>query len=169
MGFPCKPETVNLGQQKGGRMINWLHARRLRVVFAAVLFGLGGRALAQPPSPSPSQSPGPAYYLWGQVRSPGAYCFVASPDMLELLSAAGGPTENANLRSIVLIRAVTQKLTGVNLQAMLASGQVLRLSPGDVIIVPSASWLHVQDWPSMLTVASTLVTLTLTIANQVGT
>jgi hypothetical protein len=138
-------------------------------VLTAALLALGGRALAQPPSTSLSQPPGPAYYVWGQVRSPGAYSFVASPDILELLSAAGGPTENANLRSIVLIRAVTQQRTSVNFQAILASGQVIRLSPGDVIVVPISSWLHVRDWLSVLTVATTLVTLTLTIANKVGT
>jgi protein involved in polysaccharide export with SLBB domain len=101
------------------------------------------------------------------VRSPGAYGFVAGPDILELLSAAGGPTENASIRSIVLIPAITQKRTNVNLQAVLASGQTARLSPGDVVIVPS--WDHVRDWLSVLAVASTLVTPTPTIVNQVRT
>ena len=79
-------------------------------------------------------------YVWGQVRAPGAYSFIASPDILELLSAAGGPTENANLKRVILIRAVTQTRMRINLSAMLNKGQVVRLSPGDVVIVPSSGW-----------------------------
>ena len=116
-----------------------------------------------------SQMPGSKYYVWGQVRSPGAYSFVAAPDILELISAGGGPTENANLRHVILIRAVTQKRMRINLQAMLDKGQVERLSPGDVVIVPSSSWANVRDWLTVLTSAATLVTLVLTIVNITGT
>ena len=116
-----------------------------------------------------SQMPGSKYYVWGQVRSPGAYSFVAAPDILELISAGGGPTENANLRQVILIRAVTQKRMRINLQAMLDKGQVERLSPGDVVIVPSSSWANVRDWLTVLTSAATLVTLVLTIVNITGT
>jgi protein involved in polysaccharide export with SLBB domain len=114
------------------------------------------------------QASGSACYVWGQVRSPGAYGFVVNPDILELLSASGGPTENANLRRVILIRAVTQKQVSINLQTMLASGQVVRLAPGDVVIVPSSPWYQVRNWLSMAAVASTIATLALTIANRVG-
>jgi hypothetical protein len=52
---------------------------------------------------------------------------------------------------------------------MLVSGQVVRLAPGDVVIVPSSPWYHVRDWISIVTVASTLATLVLTVVNRVGT
>ena len=134
-----------------------------------VLLVLVGMAVAQQPARSGaapvSQVPGSKYYVWGQVRSPGAYSFVASPDIVELLSAGGGPTENANLRRVVLIRAVTQKRTRIDLQKMMDSGQVLRLAPGDVVIVPSSPWSRIRDGLVVLTSAASLVTVVLTIMN----
>jgi protein involved in polysaccharide export with SLBB domain len=143
--------------------------RELKLVFIAALLAAGGGASAQPAASSMLQGAGSACYVWGQVRSPGAYGFVANPDILELLSAGGGPTENADLRRVVLIRAVSQERLSINLQAMLASGQVVRLAPGDVVIVPSSPWYHVRDWISIVTVASTLATLAMTVVNRVGT
>jgi len=150
-------------------MFRWRPSREAKAVFVAALLAVVGRMSALPASLSIPQGTGSACYVWGQVRSPGAYGFVANPDILELLSAGGGPTENADLRRVTLIRAVTQKRANVNLQAMLASGQVIRLAPGDVVIVPSTPWYHVRDWISIVTVASTLATLALTIVNRVGT
>jgi len=136
-----------------------------------ILFMFAGVASAQPARSGAapvSQVPGSKYYVWGQVRSPGAYSFVASPDIVELLSAGGGPTENANLGRVVLIQAVTQKRTRINLQKMMNSGQVMRLSPGDVVIVPSSAWSHVRDWLAVVTSAATVVTLVLTIMTRAG-
>jgi len=144
-------------------------SRESKAVLLAALLAATGRMSALPASSSMLQASGSACYVWGQVRSPGAYGFVANPDILELLSAGGGPTENADLRRVVLIRAVSQNRVSINLQAMLASGQVVRLAPGDVVIVPSSPWYHVRDWVSLVTVASTLATLALTVVNRVGT
>jgi protein involved in polysaccharide export with SLBB domain len=135
------------------------------------VLALAGAVSAQPApgSQAPgSQAPGSKYYVWGQVRSPGAYSFIASPDIVELLSAGGGPTENANLSRVVLIRAVTQKRTRIDMQKMMGSGQVLRLAPGDVVIVPSSPWYNVRDWLAVITSAGTLATLVLTIMNRAG-
>jgi protein involved in polysaccharide export with SLBB domain len=130
------------------------------------LMALAGVAWAQPArsgAAPESQVSGSKYYVWGQVRAPGAYSFVASPDIVELLSAGGGPTEYANLRRVILIRAVTQKRTRIDLQKMMDSGQVARLAPGDVVIVPSSPWYNVRDWFTGVTMATTLVTLAITI------
>jgi protein involved in polysaccharide export with SLBB domain len=129
---------------------------------------LAGAGWAQPVrsgAATPSQVPGSKYYVWGQVRAPGAYSFVASPDIVELLSAGGGPTENANLRRVILIRAVTQKRTRIDLPKMMDSGQVARLGPGDVVIVPSSPWFYIRDGLVVLTSAASLVTVVLTIMN----
>ena len=130
------------------------------------LMMLAGPGQAQPASGS--QVPGSKYYVWGQVRSPGAYYFIAAPDIPELLSAGGGPTENANLSRVILIQAVTQKRMRINVQAMLTSGHVARLSPGDVVIVPSSPWYNVRDWFTGVTMATTLVTLAITILVWAG-
>ncbi len=140
-------------------------------VTALVCFGLvalAGVISAQPVRSGAAPAadvPGSRYYVWGQVRSPGAYSFIASPDIVELLSAGGGPTENANLRRVTLIRAVTQKRTRIDLQKMMDSGQVLRLAPGDVVIVPSSPWFYIRDGLVILTSAASLVTVVLTIMN----
>jgi hypothetical protein len=141
---------------------NWrLHADGVAALVCIGLMALAGLVQAQP-APG-SQVPGSKYYVWGQVRSPGAYSFIASPDIIELLSTAGGPTENANLTRVILIRAVTQKRTRINLKVMLDRGQVVRLSPGDVVIVPSSPWYYIRDGLVVLTSAASLVTVVLTI------
>ena len=136
-----------------------------------LLLLVAGMVWAQPArsgSAPVSQVPGSKYYVWGQVRSPGAYSFVASPDIVELLSAGGGPTENANLRRVVLIQAVTQKRTKINLQRMMDSGEILRLSPGDVVIVPSSPWPNVRDWLSVLTSVASLTSVVLLLLDRAG-
>jgi protein involved in polysaccharide export with SLBB domain len=114
------------------------------------------------------QVSGSKYYIWGQVRSPGAYSFLAAPDLVELISAAGGPTDDANLTRVVLIRAVNQTRTRINMQAMLNKGQVVRLSPGDVIMVPSSAWYRFRTGLTVVSSAVTLATLVITILNWVG-
>ena len=138
------------------------------VLVCAGLLAMAGVVWAQPVRSGVAPAadvPGSRYYVWGQVRSPGAYSFIASPDIVELLSAGGGPTENANLRRVTLVRAVTQKRTQIDLQKMMDSGQVLRLAPGDVVIVPASPWSYIRDGLVVLTTAATLVTVVLTIMN----
>jgi hypothetical protein len=136
-----------------------------------VLLALTGQAPAQPyqsGSGSMSQTPVFKYYVWGQVRNPGAFSLSANPDIVELISAAGGPTAYANLSQAVLIRASTQKRMAVNLGKVLGSGQVVPLSPGDVVIVRSSAWYYIRDGLTLVTSAASLVTLVLTIVNMVG-
>jgi len=136
---------------------------RSPVSVVAVLLVVAGWALAQPAGSG--SAPGSKYYVWGQVRAPGAYSFISSPDILELLSAGGGPTENANLKRVVLLRAVTKKRMSINLQTMLDKGEVVRLSPGDVVIVPSSAWYYIRDVLTVVTTASSLITVVLTLMN----
>jgi len=189
----CGPEAnrrctqMNADEQGAGQDTKTPSHRRLGVGARLVSLCLGGEsraktafailfvlsALAAVASAQPVRSgsapaadvPGSKYYVWGQVRSPGAYSFIASPDIVELLSAGGGPTENANLRRVILIRAVTQKRTRIDLQKMMDSGQVARLGPGDVVIVPSSPWFYIRDGLVVLTSAASLVTVVLTIMN----
>ena len=133
---------------------------RSPVCVVAALLVVAGSALAQPSQPL---APVFNYYVWGQVRSPGAYNLGASPDIVELLSAAGGPTEYADTRHVVLIRATTQQRVNVNLKRMLFSGQVISLSPGDVVLVPNSAWYSVQQYLSVTTTLVSVVTLIFTI------
>ena len=138
---------------------------RSPVSVVAALLVVAGWALAQPAQP---QAPVFNYYVWGQVRAPGAYNLGPSPDLLELLSAAGGPTEDANLRHVVLIRATTQQRVNINVKTMLFSGQIISLSPGDIVIVPSSAWYTVFRYLSVTTTLVSVATLIFTVMTWVA-
>ncbi|MCX6844553.1 MAG: SLBB domain-containing protein, partial [candidate division WOR-3 bacterium] len=142
-----------------------LRPRSLVPVLAALLL-VAGWASAKPAQSQ--QGPVFKYYVWGQVRGPGAYSLSANPDLVELLSAAGGPTQYADVRHVTLVRATTKKRMRIDLKKMLDAGQVVPLSPGDVVMVPDSPWYSIRDG---LTITSTVVsfaTLVLTIMNWVA-
>ena len=125
---------------------------------------MAGLALAQPQS----QSPVFKYYVWGQVRNPGAYGLSGNPDLVELLSAAGGPTQYADVTHVILVRAVTQQRMRVNLKRVLGKAQVVLLSPGDVVMVPDSPWARIRDGMGIVTTIVSFATLVLVVANGVG-
>jgi hypothetical protein len=131
----------------------------------AALLVIAGWALAQP---ARSEAPVFKYYVWGQVRSPGAHSLGASPDLMELLSAAGGPTQYADVRHVVLIRATTQQRMNINLKKMLFSGQIIPLSPGDIVMVPNSAWYSIREYFSITTTVVSFTTLVFTIMNWVS-
>lgn len=131
-------------------------------VLAALLFCAGWA------SSQSAQAPGFKYYVWGQIRSPGTYSLGANPDVLELLSAAGGPTADADVRHVVLIRAATRTQTKIDLKKMLLAAQVIPLSPGDVIIVPNSPWFSFRYGIGVVSTVVSFVTLALVIMTWVG-
>ncbi|UCG41763.1 MAG: SLBB domain-containing protein [candidate division WOR-3 bacterium] len=137
---------------------------RLGFVGLLVLTGLSSVAGAQAEVKAPEFK----YYVWGQVNSPGAYSLGANPDLVELLSAAGGPTRGANLRRVVLVKAVNRRRMKINVHRMLSKGVVVPLSPGDVVIVPRSFWFTIRDEFWVVTTAATLVNLGLTIYALAG-
>ena len=52
-------------------------------------------------------------HVWGNVREPGVHYVPAGSTLLQSVSAAGGPTENADTKSIRLLR--DKKYTYVDL------------------------------------------------------
>lgn len=113
-----------------------------------------------------AQAPVFKYYVWGQVRSPGAYSLGANADLVELISAAGGPTGYANLDRVTVVRAVSQKRVRVNLNRVLGAGEVYRLSPGDVVIVSGSPWYYIRDGITVAGSVGALVVLVLTIMSR---
>jgi len=151
-----------LGGESASR---FLGPNGLRILLCCGLLALAGRVSAQPAG---SRTPVFKYYVWGQVRSPGAYSLGGSPDLLELLSAAGGPTEYADVKHVVLVQATTQKQIEVDLKKMLAAGQVVSLSPGDVVMVPDSPWYTMRYVLGVATTVASFVTLALTIMIYTG-
>ena len=153
--------------------INTGAAARLGLAFVLVFAGLPvPAAVAQTPWNSggsqPAQAPVFKYYVWGQVRMPGAYSLGASPDIVELLSAGGGPTQEANLKRVVLVRAVSKERVRLNVEKLLADGDMVPLSPGDVVIVPRSWWYTVRDQFVVVSTVAVLVNLGLMLYSLSG-
>lgn len=79
-------------------------------------------------------------YVQGEVLHPGKYSFENIPDLWELLGEAGGPTENADLSSVTIIRGGPEGgIINVDLDRCLKKGdlsQLPKLKPNDTISIP---------------------------------
>lgn len=82
-----------------------------------------------------------AVFLSGQVAAPGRYSFEQMPDVLQLISQAGGPLPSADLSSVAIVRAgpsgpvVLPVDLAAYMRGELASLPVLQA--GDTVEVPS--------------------------------
>lgn len=79
-------------------------------------------------------------YVWGQVRSPGLYIVPDDTNLLTLISLAGGPTENAKLSQVRIVRPTSEgdKVIWVDLKKYMDSGneeQIPVMQPGDTVII----------------------------------
>jgi hypothetical protein len=115
-----------------------------------------------------SQPPAFRYYVWGQVHAPGAYRLSANPDVIELLSAAGGPTEQADMTRVVLVRGSDQQQVRIDLKRQLGNGRPPTLSPGDVVIIPRSLWSSIRNELAVVTALAVFANLVLTIINGVS-
>ena len=78
--------------------------------------------------------------VWGQVRLPGQYHIPSGTDLLTLVSAAGGPTENSRLDNVRIVRRFNQReeILEIDVRRFLKTGDVSlipELNPGDTILV----------------------------------
>ncbi|HNW99851.1 MAG TPA: SLBB domain-containing protein [Candidatus Cloacimonadota bacterium] len=100
-------------------------------------------------------------YIWGQVLRPGLYIVPDDTDLLTLLSLAGGPSENAKLTKIRIIRptSTSQKVIMVNLKEYMETGNetlIPILQPGDTVIVSGTifyAFTRVTDFLSKVAIA----------------
>ncbi len=79
-------------------------------------------------------------YIWGQVRNPGLYIVPDDTDLLTLLSLAGGPSEDAKLTKVRIIRPTEdgERVIWVNIKKYLETGNekmIPVLKPGDTVVV----------------------------------
>lgn len=93
------------------------------------------------------EAAGMQFSVMGKVKSPGAFNAGRYLNVLEALSMAGGPSEFANLDSVLLIREQGEQAlsTRLRLADLFRSGattsdveraSIVRIAPGDVLIVP---------------------------------
>jgi hypothetical protein len=85
--------------------------------------------------------------------------------VLELLSAAGGPTDNADLARVVLIRERDGTRLRLDIARAAGTQGPVFLVPGDVVLVPASFWSRLrQELPLISTIvvlANVVLTVTL--------
>ena len=84
---------------------------------------------------------GTTYFIIGAVVRPGEYTFAFVPTFWDLLRAAGGPSNNANLRQVRHIREEDGRtqVSQLDLSSLLEGGEVpdISLKPGDTLVLPA--------------------------------
>lgn len=108
--------------------------------------------------------------LWGYVRFPGYYIVPAGMSINELISFAGGPTENASLDDIRVTKikeGVQTKMLKYNYNDMVWEDEIknqiefIRLEAGDIVVVPGEPRYFVrEDIAFYLGIVTTLASLT---------
>lgn len=116
--------------------------------------------------------------VWGFMRYPGRYIVPINTTVADLLSFAGGPTDDANLEDVRLYRVLedsSQIMMKINYNDLLWESHLERpkkfipsMKGGDILLVPGAPRLYFKDWFSItLSVVSTLISLSILIINIV--
>ncbi|MCD4651745.1 MAG: SLBB domain-containing protein [Candidatus Cloacimonetes bacterium] len=104
-------------------------------------------------------------YIWGQVKKTGLYIVPDNTDLLALISLAGGPTEDAKLSKIRIIRPTTdgEKIIFVNLKKYIESGDetlIPVMQPGDTVIMSGSiyyAFYRVVDFLSKVAIVLSVV------------
>jgi hypothetical protein len=99
-------------------------------------------------------------YIWGQVKKPGLYIVPDNTDLLTLISSAGGPTENAKLSKIRIIRTTEEgeKVIWINIKKYLETGDpdlIPVLKPGDTVVVSGSTYYaftKAVDWLAQMAI-----------------
>jgi len=78
-------------------------------------------------------------YITGQVQRPGAYPLVGSVNVLQLIASAGGLTQYAHKKGIVILHAKNQPRDKFDYNSAIEGKdkrEGMLLSPGDTVVVP---------------------------------
>jgi hypothetical protein len=100
--------------------------------------------------------------VWGQVTRPGRYRVPVTTDVVGLLSYSGGPTEDAALSRVKLVRGSfgpgqTQKVNISKYTGQADKSLVPMLEQGDVVIVPATLYHKMMRAVSFLSQAAVVV------------
>lgn len=109
--------------------------------------------------------------VWGFVKYPGRYFVPINTTTTDLLSLAGGPTDDAHLDQLRIYRVLndgTNKMFQFDYddlmwedQLRLEKRNIPDLVAGDILVVPGSQRLYLRDWISItLGIVSTLISLT---------
>ncbi len=112
--------------------------------------------------------------VWGFVKYPGRYLVPINTTVTDLLSYAGGPTDDAHADQLRLYRVLkdgTNKLYTFSYDDIIwgdslefTKRKLPELKASDVLVVPGSQRLYFRDWASLtLSVLSVLISLTILI------
>lgn len=115
--------------------------------------------------------------VWGFVKFPGKYVIPYYSNAYDLLSYAGGPTENANLEDIRIFREGEDSVqTFINLdyddflwnKKLTSHKRAPKVITGDILLVPGEDRLYFRDYFTLtLSVVSVLISLAILVINIV--
>ena len=107
--------------------------------------------------------------IWGAIKNPGRYEIPSSTGLVELVSYAGGPSSEAKLSEVHIVRAPGADSTAdrgqltVDLDHLASvKPSQLVLHPGDTIFIDRSGWSSFRD---VLTVVTTAALLSTAVAN----
>jgi len=109
-------------------------------------------------------------YIWGQVRNPGLYIVPDNTDLLTLMSSAGGPTENAKLSKVSIIRSTMEgeEVIRIDLKEYLETGKselIPILKPGDTVIVSGSTYYAFTKAVNWLSEIAVILSVYVAISN----
>jgi hypothetical protein len=163
---------------------HWILFLALAVVLAGTSLQVAAQTTESGLAPSLSRGSAASYYyigkpgeltmnvnLWGAVKSPGRYEVPSSTDLVQLLSFAGGPLEQASLDDIKITRLI-KKEGGMTRSEFRVDLDDLRdvdpaklvLNPGDTIYLDYSSWTTARD---IFIVVGVLATVTAAVTSVV--
>ncbi len=135
------------------------------VLFLLMLLFFAGITATQGQIPSqPDQSRAAQYFLgnqdqvlmainvWGFVHKPGQYMVPYETDLISLISFAGGPREQAKIKSIKVVRTGKGKkpeVIKVDVKKFLDDGNmedIPVLRPGDTVVVSGSSFHFINQF-----------------------
>lgn len=113
--------------------------------------------------------------VWGFVKYPGKYVIPMESDVYDLLSFAGGPSEDAHLDDLRIFRTLedsSRKMIKFNYNDLLWDENLQEfknapgLDAGDILLVPGSQRLYFKDYLQIgLSVFSALISLSILILN----
>ncbi len=112
--------------------------------------------------------------VWGFIKYPGRYKIPIYTTVSDLLSYAGGPTDDSDLEDLRLYRVMedsTQHMFKFNFNDLLwadnlegQSRRIPKLQGSDLLVVPGAPRLYFKDWFRVsLSIFTAMISLTLLI------
>jgi hypothetical protein len=114
--------------------------------------------------------------VWGFVRFPGRYVVPENITVTDLMSYAGGPTDDAHLEDLRLYRMDeenNQEMTKFTFNDLMweeslsgIKNNIPELNASDILVVPGSPRLYFKDWFSIaLSIFSALISLAILIIN----